>query len=128
MPESLKKLPYIISAIAAIVVLLACIIVGADIYWMAIWVSAAIGIFLVIGWCIRLFMVMAVFPPEEEPESELSSFLGEMIAEAQEEHEEHGEGVAATASAVGAMSGEDGEEEIEEEAESGAVGNAFLDS
>ena len=61
-----QKLPFIISAISAIVVVLACIVAGVAVYVMAAWVSATIFVFFIIGEFVRFFLVTKVFPPEDD--------------------------------------------------------------
>jgi hypothetical protein len=64
----MEKIHLYICAIAAIVALLACIAVGAEIYEMALIVSVTIGVFYIIGQCIRMFLITSVFPPEPPAE------------------------------------------------------------
>ena len=66
MSKPLEKLPLYVSAASAIIVLLACIAVGATLYSMAAWVSSTIAIFYFIGHGVRFFLVTMVFPPDEE--------------------------------------------------------------
>jgi len=61
----LKKLPVLISAFAAVIMLIALIITSASALWMAIWVSATIVGFFLLGWGLRR-AILSGMPPEEE--------------------------------------------------------------
>ena len=118
MSKPLEKFPYCVSAVAAIVVLISCIAVGAPLHMMASWVSLTIVVFLLLGFAFRMMLVTAFFPLEaEEGEEGEDGIVMELYEEPQAENEEGGE-VANVADGEG----------LEEEAESAAVGNAFLDS
>jgi len=99
--KPLEKLPLYVSAAAASIVLLACIAIGAALYWMAIWVSVTIALFYVIGEFVRFFLTTKVFPPEDEP-VEMETLI-----------EDYGE--------------EEFDEAVETEPESAPVEDAFLD-
>ena len=118
MSKPLEKLPHYISAIAAIIVLLACILIGAPLYWMAAWVSFAIALFYVIGQVLRYFLVSQLYPhPLEEEElhdDEYSPYDG--ISRDPDEEE------------VDVSDLLEDDDEGEMEAESEPVEDAFLDS
>ena len=117
MANPLEKLSLYISAAAAIIVLIACIISGATLYWMAAWVSLSIVAFYLIGEGVRYFLVTSVFPPEEEEED-----YGEEYAEPEAY-------IESDIDTEDEMPEDDGaDEELEEEAESEPVEDAFLDS
>jgi hypothetical protein len=64
-------MPVIISIVAAILVLITCILVRAPLPSLAFMVSLAIVAFFIIGYVLRVWLVMTVFPPAEEiPEEE----------------------------------------------------------
>ena len=100
MLNPLEKLPQYVSAIAAIIVLLACIAIGAPLYWMAAWVSLTIVLFYVIGQVLKYLLVSSLYPPEEVEEA------------ADIEYEEE----------------PDLDDLIEDEDENAAVEDAFLDN
>lgn len=62
MAKPLGRLPLFVSTIAAIIVLTACIVIHAPLYWMALWVSVAIVAFYFIGCGLRIWLLTAVFP------------------------------------------------------------------
>ena len=107
MPKPMEKLPLYISIISAIIVLLACIITSAPLYWMAAWVSLTIILFYFIGHCVRMFLLTTVFPPAEE----LPEFDGE--AEYSDDHDIDEE--------------DDGDLDNNPDIESEPVANAYLD-
>lgn len=131
MTKQLEKLPFYISAASAIVVLVTCIAVGAQLYIMAAWVSLTIALFYIIGEFTRFFLVTKVFPPEEEIEEEETSGFFEAAGEAEESAEETEE----TEETAGETDGESAEEAVEnddepfedEEYENEPVEDAFLD-
>ena len=116
MLNRLEKLPFYISIVSAIVVLIACIIVGAQLYIMAAWVSLTIALFYIIGEFTRFFFATKVFPPEEAAEED-SEFL-EIDAEIEELEEDVGEEAEETA---------EGDNEADTEYENEPVEDAFLD-
>lgn len=64
--KPLEKLPVYLCTIAAIIVLIACIAVGAQLFTMAMTVSITIVVFFIIGLIVRIFLITQVLPPEEE--------------------------------------------------------------
>jgi len=68
--KPLGKFPVYVSAIAAILVLVSCIVIGAALHEMAFWVSLTIVMFFLIGHLFRLYVVDVFFPPELEFEEE----------------------------------------------------------
>ena len=70
----LEKLPLYVSAGAAVIVLVACIISEATLYWMAAWVSLAIVLFYFIGHALRLFLLSYVFVSVEIPIDEMEAY------------------------------------------------------
>jgi hypothetical protein len=91
----MEKIHLYICAVAAIVALLACIAIGAEIYEMALIVSVTIGVFYIIGQCIRMFLITSVFPPEQPAEEteELAELEDGQEDEVQEDDEELNEPV-----------------------------------
>ncbi|MCL2398229.1 MAG: hypothetical protein FWC91_00620 [Defluviitaleaceae bacterium] len=66
--KPLEKLPVYLCTIAAIIVLLACIAVGAQLFTMAMTVSVTIVVFFIVGIVVRIFLIPLVqFPENEEP-------------------------------------------------------------
>lgn len=106
--KPLERLSFLISAAAAIVVLVACIVIGATLIWMALWVSITLFAFYIIGEVVRYVLVSSLYPPELEEDE----FLGEMFDDGEEE-----------------ISAEVVYDEAEEpEAESEPIESAFLDN
>ena len=124
--KQLEKLSLFVSAIAATVVLIACIVIGAQLYIMAAWVSLTIALFYVIGELIRFFLVTRVFPPENEED-----FEGEEEEEEEEEEEDYSDQDEEERVDDEEYYDEEGEEEDfledEMEPENEPVENAFLD-
>ncbi|MCL1988131.1 MAG: hypothetical protein FWG64_09215 [Firmicutes bacterium] len=100
MTKPLAKMPAYVSTIAAIIVLLACIAIQAELMWMAVSLSLTILVFYVIGTAARLFLLAKVFPPE----------------------------IATEETAEDDDDDDDEEYEDSEDMETEPVGNAFLDS
>jgi len=87
MPKPVAKLPAVVSAVAAVVVLLVCIYMEMELYEMAWWVSVTVVVFAVLGIVLRLFLIsQGLFPSEEEVEESLyapkaeTNLLGEGIS------------------------------------------------
>ena len=86
-----QKLPFILSAVSAMVVVLACIIAEVYGYMMAAWVSVTIVVFFIIGEFIRFFLVTKVFPPQEEDMEALFDDIGTAIVFDDDIEDEGGE-------------------------------------
>lgn len=70
MSKPLEKLHLYLCTISAVIVTIACIIVGATLYWMAAAVSVTIIMFYFIGQVVRFYLSTQVFPAEEVEELE----------------------------------------------------------
>ena len=113
--KEFKKLPFYTSAAAAVVVLIACIIMRAHLFWMAIWVSLSIVLFFVIGEFIRFFIVTQVFPPEPEQD--------DFLEYDDEDHVEDSDDVEEPLD----IDEEDDEENDDSEVQNEPVEDSFLD-
>jgi len=107
----LGKLPAYISTIAAIIVLLACIAIEAELLQMAIWLSTTIAVFYVIGAVARLVLLAKVFPPQEDA-AETDEDDDDDDDDEEDEDEDYDED----------------DEQADEDLENTPVENAFLDS
>ena len=87
----LEKLHLYVCIIAAIVMSVVCILIGAPLYQMAAWVSLTIVVFYVIGQFVRYFLVTNVFPPQEVLMEELEEQAEEAEDEEALEDEEEDE-------------------------------------
>ena len=133
MPKQLEKLSLYISASAAIVVLVACIVIGAQLYIAAAWVSITIALFYVIGEWIRFFLATKVFPQaedededEDEEKYEYEDESGGGEGEVEEEFSEYEE--SAEEEPDGDQEDEMADEsDAEEDVENEPVEDAFLD-
>ena len=125
-PKPLEKLPVYVSAVSAIIVLVACIIIGAALHWMAAWVSMTIVLFFVIGHFVRLFLLSKVFPQMEMelPDYEDIVFGGEEPDEQDEFNEQNEQDEEVSEN----EEGDEDELEGELDADSEPVEDAFLDS
>jgi uncharacterized protein YybS (DUF2232 family) len=85
MNEYFNRIHLLISTLAALVVTAVCVIRQENLYWMAMWVSATIAMFYVIGLFTRSYIITRIFPPplamEPEEETEDSEDRREMEAE-----------------------------------------------
>jgi len=125
MTKPLEKLPLYVSAASAIIVLVACITIGAPLYWMATWVSLTIALFYALGHLVRILIVSAVFPPEDEELSEFGLAVYEDGGEVEEANDEENDGENGEEAEDGTED-DDGYEDYED-AELEPVEDAFLD-
>lgn len=120
----LEKFHLYLSAAAAVVVLLACIAIGAELHWMAFYVSVTIVSFYVIGQFLRYFLMTKVFPPQEETPGDEEFF----DIEPEEDDADDDTDIDADADVDADADAEEEDEELGDVEENEPVEDAFLDS
>lgn len=139
MQNPFEKLPAFISATAAIVVLITCIIAQATLHLMAVWVSVSIVLFYFIGEFVRFFVTTKIFPQQEnfgdgfdfEIEAEYidesgSEEVGDVEEHELEYQEEYPETSEDGAGRMGTLFDEE-DDESEEDLEAASVSDSFLE-